>query len=278
MASKQGSPRSVGSDQQRPHASPASRDPSLGYPGMMRSPAGASAMPRYSNTSSPETTLLNSHYRPDQQLEQSHAISMNQVGASYESFWRDHEMNNGPRNPQTQNPSVAGPSLAPPLDILPRTSRRPDGTSRQPPPLRTADIYNTGAPPSTPPPKTASKMRTPSQQAAVEKDAVESLIFMSSPGNSGYHPPAALSGTPLRAEFSTHAIQTPHSYPAPRGVADLQGAQSGRAVLPAKEALQSRKPLSNADIDKLLDEMSDSSDTDDEDLRDGRHVRNALVR
>lgn len=96
---------------------------------------------------------------------------------TYESFWRDH--------------SDSHPSLAPPADIHPR---RP--AHAHPPRIHTSMHASPYASPSTP---TTPKPRTPSQNAAMEKDAVETLVFMSSPKNSGFQRGNAL-GTPLRRE------------------------------------------------------------------------------
>ena len=183
-----------------------------------------------------------------------------QIGAAYESFWREHEGNSNVTAYHARGNSAEGPSLAPPVDILPRNPRRRDSLARNPPTLRTSDLYDPkdSLVPRTPSPKKPSSLRTPSQQAAVEKDAVESLLFMSSPGNSGYHPPVVLSGTPLRSEFASQ-----NSRPGVFG----QNHSKGDAVMPFsglhQEQATTRKPLSDADVDKLLDAMSDTTSSDE---------------
>ena len=184
---------------------------------------------------------------------------------SYESFWRDHEHNSMPRTVELQSPNMVVPSLAPPLDILPRNTRPPDPVERQPPMVPTADRYQTGGQPvssypSTPSPKKASQMRTPSQQAAVEKDAVETLIFMSSPGNSAYHPTSATIGTPLRNEFASATTRIE-----PRGVFGPN--HYVRGGVPSQELTTQRHPLSDADIDRMLDQMPEASSSDDEEVQ-----------
>ena len=186
------------------------------------------------------------------------------VGAAYESFWRDHEAGGASR------PSEAlfiGPSLAPPADIVPRAPRRSDAKKKQPPPLRTNDLGTTLAP-VTPPPKRHSKIRTPSQQAEVEKDAVETLLFMSSPGNSGHHPPGAFARTPLRNHSERHRDQTDSlgfSWP---DQARGRREQPGLSYTPHLRSPTRKRPLSDAEMDKILDEMPDTSSSDDGELQD----------
>ena len=156
----------------------------------------------------PHFSPMNSATAPELMSEQrwyrksEHSSRTNKVGAAYESFWRDHKDASRP----IEAPLVR-PSLAPPADIVARSPRRSDATNRQPPPLHTRNL-DTNSILVTPPSKQASKTRTPSQQAKVEKDAVETLLFMSSPGNSDYHPPEACARTPLRNYFAQQADQT----------------------------------------------------------------------
>lgn len=188
------------------------------------------------------------------------------VGAAYESFWRDHEASgtSGPIGVPT-----AGPSLAPPADIFARAPRRSDVTKKQPPPLRTNNL-DTNSAPITPPPKRQSKIRTPSQQAEVEKDAVESLLFMSSPGNSGYHPPGAFAQTTLRNPFAYHADQTDSLGFSKPDEARGRGKEPGLSHSQHLQSTARKRPLSNAEIDKILDEMPDTSSSDDGELQDQR--------
>jgi len=260
LTSSQGSPISAGSDQRRPPAYPIANVPSSG---------------------SPQTTTMNSMNGDSQKeiAEYQHPSSL--VGASYESFWREHEGSGGQTPSYARGPPIRGPSLAPPVDILPRNPRRPDYTARQPPALRTNNLHNPKGhlSPRTPSPKKTSKMRTPSQQAAVEKDAVETLLFMSSPGNSDYRPRTAPSGTPLRSEFTPHASQTSHTSAFVSNEARSQGLQPDGTHLASQQQqpkLQGRRPLSDADINKMLDEMPDTSSSDDDHPQD-QHPRRALL-
>ncbi|MCJ1304862.1 hypothetical protein MMC08_007675 [Hypocenomyce scalaris] len=183
---------------------------------------------------------------------------------TYEQFWRDHPST--PRHPHT------APSLAPPVDIQPRNPRRPN-PSQPLTSLHTNFITSTGTLPSTPPrqhQEPAPAIRTPSQNAAMEKDAVETLLFMSSPGNSGYRPPARhLVGKRVGfpANHNHHHIQSD----------DLSSDEEmGRTVglLPPGMgmglgmAVRGSLGGGDDDIDELLDaegERGSSSDDDDDD-------------
>lgn len=101
--------------------------------------------------------------------------------------------------------------LAPPADIVSGSRRRPSpndvGGSQD---LRRAIRPTTS-------------QRTPSQNAAMEADAVETLLFMASPNNSGYHPqsqssqvsslratqPLSAMTSPLRTQFSQTSVTSP---------------------------------------------------------------------
>ncbi len=209
-----------------------------------------------------------------------HDPPSNQVGAAYESFWREHEGVSAPKRTGTGDSPNEGPSLAPPVDLVPRNQRRIDGSIPQLPTLHTKNLHSAGNQlvpvssdvPTTPPPMKASKMRTPSQQAAVEKDAVETLLFMSSPGNSNYHPPPALSGTPLRNNLTSSAVKTDHT----ATVRQSKGARPNRSFPITQLASQSRRPLSDAELDKILDDMPDTSSSDEDDVRENRQSSRAL--
>lgn len=139
-------------------------------------------------------------------------------------------------------------ALAPPVDILPSSRRRPTpnaayhGVKGQ---VHSRQLHSSRPTPS---------QRTPSQNAAMEADAVETLLFMASPSNSGYNPasqasqesyrsaPAfALPTSPLRTQFSQTSVTSPKrvAFSDGMGVSDAE-----------KAAL----------IDRMLDDLSDESD------------------
>ncbi|KAI4188961.1 MAG: hypothetical protein LQ346_005207 [Caloplaca aetnensis] len=169
-----------------------------------------------------------------------------------------HAMPNATSAPHSPH---RGPSLAPPVDILPRTSHQLHSLNMQPPQLNTTNTYHNGASnltsptvptptPLTPTRRPASSIRTPSQKADAEKDAVETLMFMSSPGNSGYHPAAfrASAMSPLRSNGSTRSPTKRTTFASP----SMSKAPAGRLA-------------TTADIDRVLDEMPDRySSSDDE--------------
>ncbi|KAL8901661.1 MAG: hypothetical protein Q9192_000420 [Flavoplaca navasiana] len=118
------------------------------------------------------------------------------------------------------------PTLAPPADIQPRR-HQPRPNNRPKPTL------NTQTTPSTPP-----TLRTPAKTTK-EQDAVETLIFMSSP-NAPYHP------------SSSHRA---HNNTSPRHI-----------------NLSAMRLSSKADIDRVLDQMSDYSSSDEDEDGDGGFV------
>ncbi|KAL8786974.1 MAG: hypothetical protein Q9195_007986 [Heterodermia aff. obscurata] len=172
-------------------------------------------------------------------------------GRTYESFWREHSHSNSPSRPIISSLSVAkptAPSLAPPVDITPRIAARrttaSSSSSRQHAPRLNT---NTHAPmPATPPPP---QVRTPRQNTAEDIDAIETLVFMSSPKNSGYHPSPQrvnMPKTPLRQHIESFVERRETEQEA-----DLS---SSGGVVPRLQ--------SEADIDRMLDEMSDDDDDD----------------
>ena len=166
---------------------------------------------------------------------------------------------------QTQPSQDGVPSLAPPADILPRNSRRSQLPQLQPPSLYTNQSHsspskriamNTSAP-VTPPRKVAYPSKTPSQEAADEKDAVETLVFMSSPGNSGSYPTTHLPSSPLRNQ--SHATAKRVGFAVAVGQGRVDGtSRYGRKVIDSARLTQSD------DIDKVLDEMPDDASSSEE--------------
>lgn len=144
-------------------------------------------------------------------------------------------------------------ALAPPLDILPGSRRRP--TPNAPyhgthgPQIQTRHLHSS---------RPTTSQRTPSQNAAMEADAVETLLFMASPNNSGYNPPTrgsqessssnranqifASQTSPLRTQFSQTSMTSPKKVAFSEH--DLSTAAAEKAAL----------------IDRMLDDLSDDSD------------------
>lgn len=150
-------------------------------------------------------------------------------------------------------------ALAPPADIVPAASARRRPASSMKPII---------AVPSTPPrlqTSAAIKQRTPSQNAAMEADAIETLLFMSSPGNSGYHPsnhPSGPQQSPLRSQFSVQSsqpltTQRRVNFAASRGSSE----EDIKAVKYTGRPRQSRHSLVRVDLDGELDDIDRMLDT-----------------
>lgn len=217
-------------------------------------------------------------YSSSQIVDSAHPTPNSMAGPTYESFWREHSTSNVLKHAQTQSPSLGGPSLAPPVDILPRSRRRSNSLRAQPPSIDTRNHshYNSlGSRAAasdlviglTTPPKRSSTLRTPSQKAAMEQDAVETLLFMSSPGNSGRQSQPKSLGTPLRSSFVPMEKRV--------GFADVSWGDTGsdedrRFIRPYQTHrgfLKPNGPISEDEVDRLLDEMPEKdSSSEDEDL------------
>ena len=142
--------------------------------------------------------------------------------------------------------------LAPPADIVAGQRRRPSPNEQT---GKAHDLQRTVRP--------MAKQRTPSQNAVLEKDAVETLLFMASPNNSSYHVNSQLSQestlrsmqpisaltSPLRTQFSQTSVTSPK-----------------KVTFTDQNGIYCREDRSAA-IDRLLDEPPDASDEDD-DLHD----------
>ncbi|MCJ1413929.1 hypothetical protein MMC32_000254 [Xylographa parallela] len=175
------------------------------------------------------------------------------------------------RRPNTQYQTASneqGPSLAPPVDFAPRNPRRPDQSNPQ-----TSVPYLNGGRnhsnlsasstsstrstiPATPPQKRPPSIKTTPSATAREKDAIETLLFMSSPGNSQRHPTnSQLPGTPLRNNFLA----------AERHVGFID--DDSIPISPRKRGfLDSVRLQTDENIDKVLDRMvsEDSSSSEDD--------------
>ena len=275
ITSNQASPISAVSDAHWPYKRHIQNKPAADASTFMQLSEGAAAAPNYAHHS-PRNSAINieriSEHRQHADFDaSSRAIK---VGAAYESFWRDHEASGVSRPIETLS---VGPSLAPPADIVTRAPRRSDATKKQPPQLRTNNLGTTSTP-VTPQAKRQSKIRTPSQQAEVEKDAVETLLFMSSPGNSGNYPPGTLARTPMRNHLEHQDDQTdslgsvrPHQ---DRGRFENPGILYFQHV----RSPTRKRPLSDAEMDRILDEMPDTSSSDDGELQDNCQSPQSLGR
>ncbi|KIW73063.1 hypothetical protein PV04_01210 [Phialophora macrospora] len=144
-------------------------------------------------------------------------------------------------------------ALAPPVDIVPGSRRRPtpnaayhavNGSHMQ-----SSTLHSTRPPTS---------QRTPSQNAAMEADAVETLLFMASPNNSGYNPPSHAS-----QESSLRTAQAFSSQTSPLRTQFSQTSMASPKKVVFSDSESSAPTFDKAAlIDRMLDELSDDSDAD----------------
>ena len=246
MTSQQNSPTSAASDR---------LDEDMRFAG---SPARPTPESRSHNFPTASTTLSLPRASSKQAMVERPGSGSSSQAGTYESFWREHASSAISSQPPAQNNPLSGPTLAPPVDILPRI-QHPKTSHKRPAQLQTKilpqPVVNT---PSTPQRRPAAGMRTPSQQAAVEKDAVETLLFMSSPGNSSYYPSnRSIVTSPRFPAMPDHRMPTIYQNQYNMR-ADVNTVNGIRSPFPAK-------PLSEHDMDKLLDEMPEGSSDEEYD-------------
>lgn len=280
--SQQGSPISTVSDTRRSIESPRStlidtQNDSIKF-----------AQPYERMIAAPENLLPMSHVHNEASsidypsFSSGHPTSIAKTTSTYESFWREHSTGISLRDAHKPSPPYAGPSLAPPVDIVPRNHRNSGSPKAKPPLLdtRSHNIYNHGGGTSfdsslmggqATPPKRLSALRTPSQKAAMEQDAVETLLFMSSPGNSGHQPQARSAVTSLRAIFTSQEKRVGFA-DASRGVHESEDdRRPGEAFRSPRDFPRAECIVNGADIDRLLDEMPDDASSSEDDDHVGQH-------
>ena len=100
----------------------------------------------------------------------------------------------------------------------------------------------------------------------MEKDAVETLLFMSSPGNSGHVPQYQVPVSPRRNSTVSTPKRVGFAHCAnsnsPAGSTQLQG---GMLPPSRSEAVDTRRLTDNAEIDRVLDEMPDHDSSSEDD-------------
>lgn len=202
---------------------------------------------------------------------------------TYESFWRGHATNVPSHRSQMTSSPALNSALAPPADIRPAHSPRRSHTPKfSKPPAISGQGSNSShtSMPHTPNrgdyTMESNSLQTPTQKTIQEQDAIESLLFMSSPGNSGnmgYQFPGPKASqlspqnSPLRAEFDAQDGPGQDR----RGAFEKRTANRslGHSMAERSHAQRSKlvgsstKSRSDA-IDKMLDEMSDSSSDGEE--------------
>jgi len=185
---------------------------------------------------------------------------------TYESFWRDHSTA-VPVNAASKNP------LGPPAEIRPTPSSRRSHTPKfsKPPGISGQESNSSISSMPHTPNRDAKPLQTPSQKTIQEQDAIETLLFMSSPGNSsnmGHQFPPRTAQTspqnsPLRAEFIPQdRSRGAHG----RKVAFHQSTVGGSRPSSQPTYAQRSKAVGKKKaevIDRLLDQMADSSSDDE---------------
>jgi hypothetical protein len=215
-----------------------------------------------------------------------------QPSRTYESFWREQGQKSGPLPANSTTNASKHPSLAPPADIS--VARRANNSRRsetprftRPPTLlgRSSSNLSQNTQPSkgghSPTPQTPTRTSHPvdvmlqrtNHKSDQERDAIETLLFMSSPGNSNnmnhtFPAPGQASSqpSPLRADFGAplRSVQGRDAeFASTRSMgANEAGSTTPRGRRPGYPAIGLTK--SRGDIyDIMLDEQdTDSSDGD----------------
>lgn len=155
-----------------------------------------------------------------------------------------------------QAPPQPKRGLAPPADIIPGSRRRPhahtnghvSGANMSP-----LKLHQDARP--------TTKLRTPSQTAAQEADAVETLLFMASPGNSGHHPPQF---TPVESSLrSAHLVSSQLASMHDHFDRSAQLFSPKKVAFDASGAPNSKLISRTVQIERLLDESDDEDDSND---------------
>ncbi|KAL8778429.1 MAG: hypothetical protein Q9203_003234 [Teloschistes exilis] len=207
---------------------------------------------------------------------QSHSPPAFPESPKFPAPWQDHGTDGTSISTSSEQLPLQGPTLAPPANIIPRKYQRPDQANLQPSRLDTSLSYKGGAEPifsplgpstgpHTPQQRPSSSVRTPSQKTAMEQDAVETLIFMSSPGNTGHFSAFRGPTSPTPA----HPVDTRKhvDFASSRGglSASKSGQYSSRKPSDRRRAPDIGGLTTASDVDKMLDQMTDDYSSSDED-------------
>ena len=194
---------------------------------------------------------------------------------TYESFWADHSSANVPVHRIT-SPSK---TLAPSADIRPAPLSRRSGTPKfaKPPAVPghgSNSSYLAGSPhtPNRVDFRDSKPLQSQSQKTIQEQDAIETLLFMSSPGNSGnmghtFPPPRTIGSpqqSPLRAGF--HIRQGKRvGFDDTVATASTTSSEVEYRMKAEPRPSKTRRGQTDA-MDRMLDEMLSSSDEDEPSL------------
>jgi hypothetical protein len=213
-----------------------------------------------------------------------------QPSRTYESFWREQGQKSGPLSASSNTNASKHPSLAPPADIS--VARRSNNSRRsenprftRPPTLlgRSSSDLSQNAQPSkgahSPTPGTPNRTSNPvdtvlqrtHQKSDQERDAIETLLFMSSPGNSNnmnhtFPPPGPASSqpSPLRAEFGAPLHGVPGQDVEFAGIQSIVAGEAGSTTPRGRKPGYAALGLAKSRAD-MYDIMLDEQDTDSSD-------------
>jgi hypothetical protein len=212
-----------------------------------------------------------------------------QSSRTYESFWREQSQKSISSN--SFNHTSKHPSLAPSADFTSAARRashprRTEASSFTKPPTilgkNTSDLSQSSQVSMgshSPTPRTPNRvsqaaeaiLQSTNQKSLQERDAIETLLFMSSPGNSGnlkhtFSPPGLGSQqpSPLRTEFGA-PLRGAHGRNVEfAGVRSLVAGEAGSATPRGKGLHQGHTGLSKSGED-MYDRILDAPDTDSSD-------------
>ncbi|KAL2429427.1 hypothetical protein ABEF95_004021 [Exophiala dermatitidis] len=235
-----------------------------------------SGFQQYNNSNDPQSTLLSPKTAMARKLYRNH--SETSESDSSDNTTAEARGLTSPAGRSYDAPAAGRPALAPPVDIVPGGGSE-TGSRRRPTPNGSYNHSNG----TMRPPRPINSQRTPSQNAAMEADAVETLLFMASPNNSGYNPhasqesssvsslrpaegqppsqsqPPSTLTSPLRTQFS----QTSIVGSSPKRVAFSGiGSDHHRQTFHNDHHSSSSSSSKAALIDRMLDELSDTSDNE----------------
>ncbi|KFX95012.1 hypothetical protein O988_06031 [Pseudogymnoascus sp. VKM F-3808] len=208
---------------------------------------------------------------------------------TYESFWREQSQRQIGLSASLSSPSSSQLSLQPSAELSsgsrtqpsyrrsPVKSSKPHMLSAASSDLSQSSLSSGGAAPNTPaqdtkpPNRGESMLQTPTQKSLQEQDAIETLLFMSSPGNPMLNnfPGAQSQGSrmqsPLKTEFGTQGTSdgksddssvTPRAYET--GTARYRGRRRIGGLIMGKGR------LGEDVLDRMLDARRDADSSDDE--------------
>ncbi|OBT77460.1 hypothetical protein VF21_05235 [Pseudogymnoascus sp. 05NY08] len=206
---------------------------------------------------------------------------------TYESFWREQSQRQIGLSASLSSPSSSQLSLQPSAELSsasrtqpnyrrsPIKSSKPHMLSAASSDLSQSSLSsgcvapNTPAQDTKPPHRGDSVLQTPTQKSLQEQDAIETLLFMSSPGNPMLNnfPGAQSQGSrmqsPLKTEFGAQGTsdgKSDDSSVTPRAYETGTARYRGRRRI----GVVGRGRLGEDELDRMLDTMEDADSSDDE--------------